>query len=337
MKIAVFEIESWEREAFENFFQDHELLFDERELDADIAKEYADIDVASVFIYSHLDAEILEHFKQLKLITTRSTGVDHIDTDYCGEHGIAVARVPDYGTHTVAEHVFALLLAISHKLIEAVDRTRRGDFTQEGLTGFDLAGRTLGVVGTGDIGQHTARLGRGFRMEVLAHDIEPRQELAEEIGFRYVELDELLRRSDVISLHVPGSEKTENLIGSGEFDKMKHGAVLINTARGNIIDTRAMLRALADGTLRAAGLDVLAEEPIVREEAALLHSYHRKSNKLESILADHILLRMGNVIVTPHTAFNTKEAVERILQITRENITSFFEGEGQNLVVKPDG
>lgn len=190
MKIGVFEIESWEREAFDDLSQKHELLFDERELDIDIAKEYADVDVVSVFIYSYLDAEILKHFKQLKLITTRSTGVDHIDIDYCGKHGIAVARVPDYGTHTVAEHVFALLLAISHKLIEAIERTRRGDFTQEGLTGF--------------------------------------------------------------------------------------------------------------------------------------------------VLADHILLRMGNVIVTPHTAFNTTEAVERILRTTRKNITSFLEGEGQNQVIRPD-
>nr|WP_296748322.1 hydroxyacid dehydrogenase [Thioalkalivibrio sp.] len=336
MKIGVFEIEPWEREAFKDFSQEHEVVFDEREIDAEIAKEYADLDVASVFIYSSLDAEVLKQFKQLKLITTRSTGVDHIDADYCREHGIAVARVPDYGTHTVAEHVFALLLAISHRLIEAVDRTRRGDFTQEGLTGFDLAGRTLGVIGTGDIGQHTARIGKGFGMEVLAHDIEPREELARDIGFRYVEFDELLANSDVISLHIPGSEQTENLIGAGEFAKMKHGSVLINTARGNIVDTRAMLHALADGTLRAAGLDVLAEEPLVREEAALLHSFHRDSHKLESILADHILLRMGNVIVTPHTAFNTNEAVERILQTTRENIDSFFEGEAQNLVVKPE-
>ncbi|TVP80302.1 hydroxyacid dehydrogenase [Thioalkalivibrio sp.] len=335
MKIGVFEIESWEREAFENLSQEHELVFDERELDAEIAKEYADLDIASVFIYSSLDAEVLQQFSQLKLITTRSTGVDHIDADYCREHGIAVASVPDYGTHTVAEHVFALLLAISHKLIEAVDRTRRGDFSQQGLVGFDLAGRTLGVVGTGDIGQHTARIAKGFGMKVLAYDVEPRDELADEIGFRYVELAELLANSDVVSLHVPGSEKTENLIGAEEFAKMKHGSVLINTARGNIVDTRAMLRALADGTLRAAGLDVLDEEPIVREEAELLHSYHRKSHKMESILADHILLRVGNVIVTPHTAFNTKEAVERILQTTRENIVSFIEGEAQNRVVSP--
>jgi len=335
MKIGVFEIEPWEREAFQDLSQEHEVVFDEREVDAEIAKEYAELDVASVFIYSALDAETLKQFKQLKLITTRSTGVDHIDADYCHEHGIAVARVPDYGTHTVAEHVFALLLAISHRLIEAVDRTRRGDFAQEGLTGFDLAGRTLGVIGTGDIGQHTARIGKGFGMEVLAQDIEPREELARDIGFRYVEFDELLANSDVISLHIPGSKQTENLIGAGEFAKMKHGSVLINTARGNIVDTHAMLHALADGTLRAAGLDVLAEEPVVREEAALLHSLHRDFDKLESILADHILLRMGNVIVTPHTAFNTNEAVERILQTTRENIYSFFEGEAQNLVVKP--
>ncbi len=334
MKIGIFEIEPWERESFEELASEHELVFDERQLDIEIAKEHADLDVVSVFIYSSLEGDVLRQFERIRLIATRSTGVDHIDADYCREHEIAVARVPDYGAHTVAEHVFALLLAISHRLIEAVDRTRRGDFSQQGLVGFDLAGRTLGIVGTGDIGQHTAKIAKGFGMEVLAHDIEPREEVAEEIGFRYVALDELLANSDVLSLHVPGSEKTENLIGADAFEKMKPGSVLINTARGNIVDTRAMLRALADGTLRAAGLDVLAEEPIVREEAELLRSYFRKSHKMESILADHILLRMGNVIITPHTAFSTDEAVKRILQTTRENITAFIEGEPQNLVVK---
>jgi D-lactate dehydrogenase len=243
-----------------------------------------------------------------------------------------VAHVPTYGDHTVAEHVFALLLAISHNLVEAVDRTRRGDFSLEGLDGFDLKGRTMGVIGTGRIGQHTATIARGFGMDVLAFDVEPRESVAGEIGFTYVGMEELLSRSDVVSLHVPGNDKTRNLISTEQFDAMTAGAVLINTARGSVIDTRAMLRALSDGKLRAVGLDVLAEEPAVREEAELLRSYLTRTDQAGALLADHILLRMRNVIITPHSAFKTREAVQRILSTTRENIESFIRGEPRNLV-----
>jgi len=333
MKIAIFEIEPWERDAFKGLEGEHEVVFDERQLDAELAEEFKDAEILSVFIYSGLEAEVLEKFDDLKFIASRSTGVDHIDADYCEKHGIKVASVPDYGSSTVAEHVFALLLAISHKIVEAADRTRRGDFSQQGLVGFDLAGRTMGIVGTGDIGQHAAKIAKGFGMEVLAFDVKPNEEIAREIGFEYVDLHELLSRSDVVSLHVPGSEKTKNMISTDEFAAMKHGAALINTARGTVVDTRAMLGALADGKLRAAGLDVLPEEPVVREEAELLRSYFRETHKMDTLLADHILLRMRNVIVTPHTAFSTEEAVRRILDTTYENIEGFIKGEPKNVAI----
>jgi D-lactate dehydrogenase len=188
------------------------------------------------------------------------------------------------------------------------------------------------VIGTGDIGVHTARIARGFGMEVLAHDVNPREDVALESGFDYVEMDDLLRCSDVVSLHVPGNEHTRNLIDADAFGKMKDGAILINTARGSVVETEALLHALSSGKLRAAGLDVLPEEPVVREEAELLRSYFNRAHHLDTLLADHILLRMRNVLITPHTGFNTREAVQRILTTTRENIEGFMAGHAPNLV-----
>ncbi len=331
MKIAIFEIEEWERQAFSELEEEHEVIFREGQLDAESAEEVADADILSVFIYSHIDSDLLDRFQGLKLIATRSTGVDHIDLGACDDRDIIVSNVPTYGGHAVAEHTFALLLAISHQIVEAVDRTHRGDFSQQGLTGFNLYGRTMGVVGTGDIGANVARIARGFGMEVLAFDVEPQDELAREVGFTYVDLPDLLSRADVVSLHVPATEATENMLSHDEFSVIKKGSVLINTARGSVVDTEAMLKALSDGRIAAAGLDVLEEEPTVREEGELLRSFFRERHKLDNLLADHLLLRMRNVIVTPHSAFNTRDALNQILQTTRDNVESFIAGEPRNL------
>lgn len=332
MKIVIFEIEPWEREAFEGLQEEHELVYENGRLDVGMAERYADAEIISTFIYSSLDRDILHEFTGLKLIATRSTGFDHVDLDTCSENGVKVANVPIYGENTVAEHVFALLLAISHHLIDAVDRTRRGDFSQAGLRGFDLQGKTMGIVGTGSIGRHAARIAKGFGMEVVAFDVKPDDALASEIGFRYLDFKEVLARSDVLSLHVPANKKTRHMIAQDEFETMKDGVILINTARGSVVDVRSLLGALSTGKVAAAGLDVLPEEPVIREEAELLRSAFSHEHDLESLLADHILLRLRNVLITPHSAFNTKEAVQRILNTTRANIDAFIAGKPQNLV-----
>jgi len=332
MKIVIFEGEAWERAQFEALADDHEVVFEPSALTEETAARHGDADIVSTFIYSDLGRHVLERFEKLAFIATRSTGFDHIDLETCRTRGIKVANVPSYGENTVAEHVFALLLAISHHIIEAADRTRRGDFSQTGLQGFDLAGKTMGIIGTGSIGLHVARIARGFDMEVLAYDIAPDESAARDIGFTYVDLDGLLERTDVISLHVPGNAQTKHLVDRPQFARMREGAILINTARGSVVNVRAMLEALASGRLRAAGLDVLPEEPTVREEAELLRSAFSREHDLETLLADHILLRLKNVIITPHSAFNTREAVERILATTRENIEAYLAGTPRNLV-----
>ncbi len=332
MKIAVFELEAWEREAFQKLADEHELVLTDRQLSLDNAAEFADAEVLCIFIYSDLGANVLRQFPKLKLITTRSTGFDHIDTDYCRQHNIVISNVPRYGDNTVAEHVFALLLAISHRLPEAIDRTRRGDFSQKNLQGFDLRGKTLGVLGTGHIGRHVCRIAKGFGMEVVAYDVQPDHDFADELGICYATQPQLLISSDVITLHVPYNQKTHHLLSTEQFQIMKQGVVLINTSRGDVIDTRSLLQALASGRVRAAGLDVLSEEPSIREEAELIRTIFSRTHDLDSLLIDHVLLRMRNVIVTPHSAFNTREAVQRIIDTTIDNIQMFANGTPENLV-----
>lgn len=331
MRIAVFEVEEWERSAFAGLYAGHEITFLGEPLTADNAPAYADAEVISTFIYSDLGSETLSKLGSLRFIATRSTGFDHIDTAWCRQHGIIVANVPAYGDNTVAEHVFALILAISHNLIEAVERTRRGDFSLQGLRGFDLKGKTIGVLGTGAIGRNVIEIARGFRMEVVAFDLFPREETARRLGFRYVPLEELLRKSDIITLHIPSTHETHNFLSDKEFAMMKTGVVIINTARGDLIDVQSLLRAMTTGKVAAAGLDVLPEEPTIREEAELLRSIAQKK-PLDVLLAGHILLRLRNVVLTPHSAFDTKEAVDRILHTTIENISAYIHGVPKNMV-----
>ncbi len=332
MKIVIFELEEWEREAFARLGEEHDLELVSAPLTEELTAHHADADIVSTFIYSQLDRAVLEQFRNLKLIATRSTGFNHIDLDYCEQHGVAVCNVPTYGDHTVAEHVFGLLLTISHRLDQAVDRTRKGDFSPRGLQGFDLAGKTLGVVGTGAIGRQVIRIARGFAMKVLAYDVKPEEAAARELGFDYVSLDDLLSRADVISLHVPSTPQTRHLLSHEQFDRMKEGVVIINTARGDVLDNEALIRGLAEGKVSGAGLDVLPEEPVIREEAELLRSVYERKHNLDTLLANHVLIRLRSVVVTPHSAFNTREAVARIMTTTAENIAAYLRGEVQNVV-----
>lgn len=325
-------MEAWEKDPFSALQAEHDVTFVEEKLTADNAGHYADAEVVSTFIYSKLGKETLSQFENLKLVTSRSTGVDHVDLDYCRERDITVMNVPEYGTTTVAEHVFALLLTISHQIPEAINRTRRGDFSQKGLQGFDLNGKTMGVIGTGSIGRQVVDIARGFNLQVCAYDLKPDHEWAQKHGVCYADLETLLAGSDIITLHVPANPQSRHLLSQREFALMKDGVVLINTARGEVIDIQALLHALADGRVAAAGLDVLPEEPVIREEAELIRSVFQKSHDLETLLVNHILLKMRNVVVTPHSAFNTREAVRRIIDTTIQNIQQYDSEESRNVV-----
>lgn len=333
MRLIACETEPWEVEALDVLAAAHALTCTAEPLTAETATGFTDAEILTTFLRSDLSAPVLRRMPQLKLIATRSTGFDHIDLDYCRAAGVAVCNVPDYGDETVAEHAFALLLAVSRRIVTAAERTRRGDFSSADLRGFDLNGRTLGVVGAGRIGRRVIRIARGFGMQVLAADQAPYAAAAQALGFRYVGLDELLASADVVTLHVPGGAATRDLISDGEFARMKPGAVLINTARGGVVDAAALVRALADGRLAGAGLDVLAEEALVREEAEI---FRRRAQldpeRLQDLVANNALLRFPNVVVTPHIAYNTAEAVRRIADSTIENIRRFVAGDRVNRV-----
>ncbi|MAH31912.1 MAG: hydroxyacid dehydrogenase, partial [Marinobacter sp.] len=254
MKVVIFEAEEWEARACRALSGNHELTCVKERLTSDNAAKYSDAEVISTFINSRLDAEVLRHFPELRLIATRSTGHDHIDLAWCAAEDIEIANVPDYGDVTVAEHSFALMLAAARYLVPAVERTRRGNFSQDDLRGIELRGKTLGVVGTGRIGRRAIEIARGFGMNVVAFDVDPDSSAAANLGFTYLPFAELLSQADIVTLHLPATPQTQDLLSDAEFAAMKTGALLINTARGNIVSVPALVRALAEGKLRAAGL-----------------------------------------------------------------------------------
>lgn len=331
MKIALFEIRYEEAQYLQQRLPADSLVefaepLDDRHLDS-----LADVEVLSPFIYSKLTAERLAKLPALRLIATRSTGYDHIDLAACAARGITVSNVPHYGENTVAEHTFALILALSRKVHEAFVRVRAGNFSLEGLRGFDLKDKTIGVVGAGRIGLHVIRIARGFGMRVLAYDVRRDPFLAEVLGFEYVDLPVLLAQSDIISLHAPYNRHTHHLINRDNIRLVKRGAILINTSRGGLVDTTALLEALDSGWLAGAGLDVLEGEEAVLEESALLRD---KTNPelLRQAIQNHLILRKPNVVFTPHNAFNSQEALQRILDTTVSNILEFAAGRPQNVV-----
>ena len=325
MNIAFFEVEDWEKEYLREKLAEHALEFYPGTLEADNAGGMENTDVLSVFIYSTVDKPVLEQLPTLKLIVTRSTGFDHIDIDECKKRNITVCNVPSYGENTVAEHTFALILTLSRNLYKACVKRLTGDFSTGGLKGFDLKDKTLGVVGTGRIGLHVIRIGKGFGMNVLAYDVRQNELLAEVLGFTYVPLEQLLAESQIVTLHLPYNRHTHHLIDAEKFKLMRSGSFLINTARGAIVDTAALIEALGNGTLAGAGLDVLEGEEFIKEETAVLYEFN-KPEVLSVIAKNEIVLRRQNVVYTPHIAFDSQEALDRILETTVKNITNFLSG-----------
>lgn len=317
---------SWERDFLKKKLQGRkDLLFFPQTADQ-VLDEIQKACVLSVFIKSKVTPRLLAKMPNLKLITTRSTGYDHIDLEAARKKGIPVANVPTYGENTVAEHTFALILSLSRNLRKAYLRTLQNDFSLKGLMGSDLKHKTLGVVGTGHIGLHVIRIGVGFGMKVIASDVKQNHFLSEVLNFRYVPFDRLLKQSDIITLHVPYLPSTHHLINKDNIGYIKKGAILINTSRGGLIETDALIRALEEGRLAGAGLDVLEEEEFLFEEYRFLEDarVRRHWDRLQTILANRVLLNRENVVYTPHMAFFSRQAVERILETTVENIEAFL-------------
>jgi D-lactate dehydrogenase len=333
MKIVFFEIEPDEKTYLSKYFQKGRAVFTPEKLSSENVFKYKNATVISTFIGSKLDKKILRKLPDLKLIATRSTGYDHIPLEECKKRKIAIANVPSYGEYTVAEHTFGLILTLSRNIHKAYYRMKSSEhFSYKGLEGFDLRGKTLGVIGAGHIGLHVIKIARGFGMNVLVTDQDQSSLLSEVLNFTYVELEELLKNSDVISLHVPYLPQTHHLINRSNVGLIKKGAILVNTARGGIIETDAIIQALDEGILSGVGLDVLEGEQMIREEKQVLTREYSPED-LKLLVRNHLLMNRENVIITPHNAFNSREAVHRILETTKDNIQAFLEDRSLNRIL----
>ncbi len=321
-----------EKHAFAELAKSHEICFHAGHLTEEDADPTAD--VVSVFINSKVTSGVIDKIKNTKLIAIRATGFNNIDLAAAKKHDIVVSTVPAYGEHTVAEYAFALLLSLTRKLQLTVEQVRRGDVNANIIHGHDLNGRTMGVVGCGRIGKNVAKLAKAFGMKVVGFDPFPDEAEAKRVGFEYVSLDELIKTADVISLHAPMTKENFHLLGAEELAKTKRGVYIINTARGELLDTLALVEALQSGQVAGAGLDVLEDETLIDidEEELILRRNHVKRASLEHAVAIDILSKMFNVIITTHNAYNTVEALNRINTSTIANIEGFFAGKPQNVV-----
>jgi len=315
MKILIFDCDQTVRSLFDAELAGHTLVYVDGSVSQEILSANSDAEAVSLFTISSLKKEDIERLPALKCVVARSTGVDHIDIMAAKEKGVVVCNVPKYGARTVAEFTFALMLALSRRVFDAFHQVRdNGLYKTSSLEGFDLYGKTLGVIGTGAIGGTVVSIAKGFGMQVCMFDIFPNQKLVD-VSAQYVSIDELFAQSDIITLHAPSTKENLHLLNTDTFSKMKKGVYIINTARGDLIDTDALVDALRSGQVGGAGLDVLEGEHQLKDE-----------------IKNHALISMSNVILTPHVAFFSHEAYQEILHTSLQNIRSFIAGTPTNVV-----
>ena len=316
IRIGFFDAKPYDRRWFDRLCgDDMEIHYFEGKLNPTTVKLAQGMDAACVFVNDEVDGEVLDalHGYGIRLVALRCAGFNNVDFKSAYQR-VSVVRVPGYSPYAVAEHAAALMLSLNRKIHRSFNRTREHNFTISGLEGFDLKGKTCGVIGTGKIGQAFLAICRGFGMDLLAYDTFPNPAL----DVRYVSLDELLSRSDVLSLHCPLTPETRHLIGAESLSKMKPAAMLINTSRGALVDSRALLEALKSGRLGSAGLDVYEEESDL--------FFEDRSLELMDDEVLSLLLTLPNVLVTAHQAFLTDEALEAIAKTTLESVRAFFAG-----------
>lgn len=331
-KIVFYDVTDQDKQDLTNLPKEHEVVVHSERLSAENVDP--DTEVLSVFVCSPVPKELIEKMPKLKLIATRSTGFNHIDMAAAKKHKVTVATVPTYGEHTVAEYAIALLLALTRKLFDAAGQVDAGELNANIVHGTDLYGKTMGIVGFGRIGQNVGRLAKAFGMDVLVYDVRKNDDLAKEIGVTYMPLKDVLAKADVVSLHAPLTKDTKHIIDKETLGLMKRGSYLINTARGELVDTMALVDALQSGQLAGAAIDVIEDEKLMDmdEEELLLRKDRVPRVSLEHMVAIDILQKMYNVIITGHNAYNTVEAIGRINQTTVENITAYLKGKPQNEV-----
>jgi len=319
MKIAFFSTQPYDKEYFERYNKQHEVIFFEAQLNEQTVNLAKGSEAICAFVNDKLNAAVIKALAELgiKLIAQRCAGFNNVDLGAAKENNITVVRVPAYSPHAVAEHAVALIMTLNRKTHKAYNRVREGNFSLDRLTGFDLYGKTVGVIGTGKIGQCFAHIMLGFGCKVLAFDIIANKDL-EAAGVEYHPLMDVLEHSDIVSLHCPLTEQTKHLINADTLGMMKQGAMLINTSRGALIDTKTAIDALKTGRLGYLGIDVYEQE-----EKLFFHDLS------ENIIEDDIMMRLmsfPNVLITSHQGFLTDEALTQIALITLQNASDFEEG-----------
>jgi D-lactate dehydrogenase len=329
-RITFYEVEPWMKAYLKDKLPKHQLSFVSHPLSNKTLSHGKKSDIIVVFIYSKIDQDLLCELPNVQMIATTSTGYDHIDKQVIDT--LTVCNVPGYGQNTVAEHAFGLLLAVARKLITADQKARKGKVIHSQLTGFDLKNKTIGVIGTGNIGSHVIKIAQGFGMKILAYDVHKNTKLAKQYDFSYVSLKQLLKKSDVITLHAPLLPSTKHIINMDNIEDIKSGAILINTARGGLIETKALWTALQKKILSGAGLDVFEEECLFVKRQQNLHKKYPRLCSKRLLSLQHKIMKRTNVVVTPHNAFNTKEALTRILDTTVENIKAFLKKKPMNVL-----
>jgi D-lactate dehydrogenase len=322
VKVAVFSTKPYDRQALDSANSDgHELTYLEARLTPDTAALARGFEAVCPFVNDQLSEDVIDMLADngLRLLALRSAGFNHVDLAAAERRKITVARVPAYSPYAVAEHAVGLILTLNRKLHRAYNRVREGNFALEGLLGFDMHGKCVGVIGTGKIGAVFARIMCGFGCTVLAHDPQEAEDVVK-LGVRYVSIDELFRNADIIALHLPLMPATHHLIDAAAIARMKPGVMLINTSRGGLVDTRAVIDGLKSGTVAALGLDVYEEEADLFFE-----------DLSSSVIQDDVfarLLTFPNVLITGHQGFFTREALTNIAETTLANVTAFERGSG---------
>ena len=319
MKIAFFSTQSYDKLFFNRFKEHHEVVFHEAQLTEHTAELAKGCDVICVFVNDQVNKQVITVLaaQGIKLIALRSAGFNNVDLESAAANNISVVRVPAYSPYAVAEHAVALIMTLNRKTHKAYNRIREGNFSLEKLTGFDLHGKTVAVIGTGKIGQVFCKIMLGFGCTVLAFDLIANKEL-EAAGVEYLPLVDLLPRADIISLHCPLNEQTKHIINDDTLAMMKPGVMLINTSRGALVDTKSAVNSLKEGRLAYLGIDVYEQE-----DKLFFH------NLSEEVIQDDIIMRLisfPNVLITAHQGFFTEEALTQIAQITIRNITEFETG-----------
>lgn len=323
MKITVFSTKRWVKESFDtaNHEHEHTIRYLDTRLERDTAALAEGSEAVCIFVNDNADRATIDALaaRGVRMIALRCAGFNNVDLRAAEDNRIVVARVPAYSPHAVAEHAVGLLLTLNRRLHRAYNRIREGNFSLDGLMGYDLHGKTVGIVGTGTIGRIFAAIMQGFGTTVLAYDRYPREDLAAS-GIDYVPLEELYRRSDIISLHCPLTHETYHLINSYAIGSMKQGVTIINTSRGPLIDSLAVIEGLKNGHIGSVALDVYEEEADLFFE-----------DLSEEVIQDDVFVRLltfPNVLITSHQAFFTREAVSKIAATTLGNVTEFAETQG---------